>query len=190
LAMLTFGIASVAAQATSVDLDPFNIYGKDLSRDNNFGAPVRPWDGGKPAWYFGQYAGKVPHLPSLSGPICQVLRLFPHYIQCPTAPLPNSRVQEGYTQTFFNLTAATQGDVYLTFGLVDSISECKAMCNTIQGCKFVNTYRDVNGKDGSPLLTCSLYTQCYGPEAATNTGGQSQSNGSLNFIINSDGWCK
>ena len=69
LAML---ISGIAGQSTSVDLNPFNIYGKDLSRDNSYGAPIKPWDGGKPAWYFGQYGAKVPHLPSLSG-VCPLL---------------------------------------------------------------------------------------------------------------------
>ncbi|KAH6919125.1 fruit-body specific protein A, partial [Coprinopsis sp. MPI-PUGE-AT-0042] len=91
-----------------------------------------------------------------------------------------------YTQTFFNLTAATQGDVYLTFGLVDSISGLLLLFLMIIGV----AYRDVNGKDGSPLFNCSLYTQCHGPETATNIGGQSQPNGSLNCIIKSDGWCR
>lgn len=51
-------------------------------------------------------------------------------------------------------------------------------------------YDDVNGKGGSTQLTCSLFTNCHNATDADNRGGQSQPNGSVDFIINSDGWCK
>lgn len=55
---------------------------------------------------------------------------------------------------------------------------------------FGLAYHDVNGKDGSPLLTCSLYDRCLDATTATNTGGQTQSNGLVNYITDSEGWCK
>ncbi|KAJ3575119.1 hypothetical protein NP233_g1317 [Leucocoprinus birnbaumii] len=107
----------------------------------------------------------------------------------PLAVVPLSS-NEYYRPTFSNITAAVQADDYLTFGLVETADDCKAMCDFVQGCTFVNTYHDVHGKDGSPLLTCSLFTLCHSPEDADNSGGQSQEYGSTNFIVDSDGWCK
>ncbi|THU82571.1 fruit-body specific gene A, partial [Dendrothele bispora CBS 962.96] len=97
---------------------------------------------------------------------------------------------DGFTPTFLNLTGATQANDFLTFGLVDTVDDCKTMCLNVEGCAFINTYHDVNGKGGSPLLTCSLFGSCHGPDTATNVGGQSQPDGSLDFITNSDGYCK
>jgi hypothetical protein len=45
-------------------------------------------------------------------------------------------------------------------------------------------------QDGSPLLTCSLFTECLTTSTADNCGGQTQADGSVDFIINSDGFCK
>ena len=64
------------------------------------------------------------------------------------------------------------------------------MCNTVAGCGFANTYHDVNGKDGSTKLTCSLFKLCHTQADATNTGGQTQPDGSVNYITESNGWCK
>ncbi|KAJ3483655.1 hypothetical protein NLJ89_g12043 [Agrocybe chaxingu] len=151
--------------------------------------------------------------------ICKILKLFPWAIQCPKPPHFPPPPNDGYTQTFKNLTGATQAQDYMTFGLVDTIAGtyfsayfmpdcdtaialeldleavasrayCKAMCNNVSGCKFVNTYNDVNGKDGSTQLTCSLFSKCHDSSDATNTGGQTQPDGSINFIRNSDGYCK
>jgi len=64
---------------------------------------------------------------------------------------------DGYVQTFSSLTGATQGNDYLTFGLVDTVAgespdaeirlndsneyvpDCKAMCNSVSGCGFANS---------------------------------------------------
>ena len=54
----------------------------------------------------------------------------------------------------------------------------------------ISAYNDVNGKDGSTQLTCSLYAGCHTVAEATNVGGQTQPDGSINFIRNSDGYCK
>lgn len=96
----------------------------------------------------------------------------------------------GYSQTFSNLNGATQASDYMTFGLVDTVADCISMCNKAHGCGFVNTYHDVNGKNGSPLLTCSLFKKCHNASDATNRGGQPGPHGSVDHITTSDGWCK
>ena len=55
---------------------------------------------------------------------------------------------------------------------------------------ILSAYHDVNGKNGSPKLTCALFTKCHTESDATNFGGQKQLNGKLNCITDSDGWCK
>ncbi|KAF5324661.1 hypothetical protein D9611_004163 [Ephemerocybe angulata] len=114
----------------------------------------------------------------------------PNWPPAPPPPPGPPTPTDGYTNTFHNFTGATQAADYLTFGLVDTVADCKAMCNSIPECTFANTYYDVNGKDGSPQLTCSLYKLCHTSTDATNTGGQTQPNGSVNYIKSSDGWCK
>ena len=68
-------------------------------------------------------------------------------------------------------------------------------------------YHDVNGKvrlpyfsyqhvpepslqNGSPLLTCALFKDCHTSSDAINYGGQTQPDGSVDYITDSDGWCK
>ncbi|KAF8200363.1 hypothetical protein BJ912DRAFT_1054728 [Pholiota molesta] len=107
-----------------------------------------------------------------------------------TSAAPTPTPTNGYTPTFMNFTGAVQASDFLTFGLVETIDDCFAMCNSVAGCGFVNTYHDVNGKDGSPDLTCSLFTDCHTEADADNFGGQSQPDGSVDFITDSDGFCK
>ena len=166
--------------------------GFDLSATNHYGAPNPPWTPqGTPGWYFGDHSYMFPHLPSLEGLICLVLELLPFpCLHCPHPPPPPPPTGDGYMQTFNNLTGATQGSDYLTYGLVDTVAQCKAMCDSVNGCKFVNTYHDVNGKGGSTQLTCSLFSGCHTASDATNTGGQSQPDGSIDYITDSDGYCK
>jgi hypothetical protein len=83
------------------------------------------------------------------------------------------------------------------------------MCETVYGCGFVNStsircptygarvltvsslaYYDVYGKNGSPLLTCALFSYSHTAADADNRGGQSQPDGSVDYIIDSDGFCK
>jgi len=208
--------AAVLAASTGVSAQAFgfslnNVIGFDLTQSNHYGAPTPPWHGGKPGWYYGNNPSKYPQYPCLSGIICRILQYFPYAIQCPHAPpppkpthtstkptptstsptvTPTPTPTDGYTQTFSNITAAVQADDYMTFGLVDTIDQCKAMCNGVTGCKFVNTYDDVNGKDGSKQLTCSLFSLCHTAADADNRGGQTQPDGTVDSIANSDGWCK
>ncbi|KAK2462504.1 hypothetical protein APHAL10511_005474 [Amanita phalloides] len=90
---------------------------------------------------------------------------------------------DGYKQNFRNLNDAIEAPDYLTYILVSTLDECLAKCDSIKGCKFANTYNDVHGKNGSPLITCSLYKHCHGAEDATNGGGQTQPDGSVDYII-------
>jgi len=86
--------------------------------------------------------------------ICEILDLIPFIIHCPhnfppttppsksppsKSPPSKSPPSDGYTQTFYNITAAVQADDYMTFGLVDTVADCKAMCDSVDGCKFVNS---------------------------------------------------
>ncbi|KAF8347242.1 hypothetical protein F5887DRAFT_1281340 [Amanita rubescens] len=96
-----------------------------------------------------------------------------------------------YSPTFLNLNGATEAGDYLTYRLVPTIHDCFQACNGVIGCKFVNTYHDVNGKGGSPDLTCSMYGSCHYANTATNKGGQTQEPSNLlDYIVDSDGWCK
>jgi len=105
-------------------------------------------------------------------------------------PSPPHNPPPEYTETFFNLTCASQDSSYQTYGLVDTIADCESMCDSVTGCTFFNTYHDVNGKNGSTQLTCSLFTSCLTASTADNCGGQTQPNGSVDYIIDSDGYCK
>jgi len=184
-------ISSTTATPLSLTVDVGSLFGTDLSASNYYGAPLAPWlSGAKAGWYFGDHGHLFPDLPCLQGLLCKILQFLPFdWLHCPVKP-PPTPPSDGYTQTFANLTGATQADGYMTYGLVDTVAQCKAMCNSVVGCKFVNTYHDVNGKGGSTQLTCSLFNTCYNATTATNTGGQTQPNGSVDFITNSDGYCK
>ncbi|EAU81963.1 hypothetical protein CC1G_09149 [Coprinopsis cinerea okayama7 len=220
--VLAIGAAGVGSSPVTINADPNTIFGGvDMSAQNHYGAPIAPWlHGAKPGWYYGQFPWLWPWLPWLHGPVCSVLPWFPWLIQCPKPwippPPPKPHLpppppypwwpwpghpppqppppppNDGYHQTFKNLTGATQSQVgdYLTFGLVDTVADCKVMCNSVPECNFANSYNDVNGKDGSTKLTCALYSKCHSDKDATNKGGQTQPDGSINYIRNSDGWCK
>lgn len=51
-------------------------------------------------------------------------------------------------------------------------------------------YYDVNGKGGSTQLTCSLFSSCHTSSDAINIGGQTQPDGSIDYISESNGFCK
>ncbi|TFK20449.1 hypothetical protein FA15DRAFT_673486 [Coprinopsis marcescibilis] len=205
-ALFAFNASTVGVSAVLLDLDLGHILGLDFTERTHYNAPIEPWrNGASPGWYIGQHPERHPKLFCLVGIICKILDLFPGLPKCPkkpvppkptptptgTAPYPTPTLPaDGYEQTFTNLTGATQGEGYLTFGLVDTIPDCKAFCDTVKGCIFANTYNDVNGKDGSTQLTCSLFSRCHDASTATNTGGQTQPDGSVNYIRNSNGWCK
>ncbi|KAJ7023258.1 hypothetical protein C8F04DRAFT_970341 [Mycena alexandri] len=172
-----------------------------LTSSNHYGAPIPPWKvGHHPGWYYGN--GSPPSginaIEIHSQIICELLELFPFCLQCPKPPPPpphnppphNPPPPPEYSQTFYNLTCASQDASYQTYGLVDTIADCQAMCDSVAGCTFFNTYHDVNGKDGSTQLTCALFEKCLDASSADNCGGQTQYDGSVDYIIQSDGYCK
>ncbi|KAJ3773550.1 hypothetical protein FB446DRAFT_844737 [Lentinula raphanica] len=161
-----------------------------LSQANFYGAPIPPWEVGcHPGWYYGNDPGAVvdwtiPWL--LDALICDILDLLPFCLHC---PVPKPPPKNGWVQTFSNLNGATQASDYLTYGLVDTIQDCQTMCLDVAGCAFINTYHDVNGKNGSPQLTCALFTKCHDASDADNKGGQTQPDGSVDYITDSNGFC-
>ncbi|KAK7453410.1 hypothetical protein VKT23_011675 [Stygiomarasmius scandens] len=90
---------------------------------------------------------------------------------------------------FQNLTAAISAPGFLTFSLVDTVAECEAFCTTVEGCVFLNAFNDVHGKGNSTALTCSVYDACHNATEATNVGGQTEPDGTVNFIRNSTAEC-
>lgn len=165
-----------------------------LTPASSYNAPLTPWEqDATPGWFYGNNPSNLPtsftDLPWLKdGYLCWLLSQRNNGLDCPANGSVASN--DGYYQSFSNLTGATQAGDYMTYGLVETVDDCKAMCNSVNGCAFVNTYHDVNGKNGSPLLTCSLFTQCHSSSDAINRGGQSQPDGSIDFITSSDGYCK
>jgi hypothetical protein len=157
---------AVESRDLSLSLNLGGLFnGMDLSNTNHYGAPIPPWaPGHKPGWYYGPHPGDHPDLPCLGGVrliayieafplthfqlICKILDLIPFIIHCPhefpppppppTYP-PSPPPSDGYTPTFTNITAAVQADDFLTFGLVETVADCKAMCNSVDGCGFVNS---------------------------------------------------
>ncbi|KAF7335907.1 hypothetical protein MSAN_02327900 [Mycena sanguinolenta] len=157
-----------------------------------YGAPTPPWKTGHhPGWYYG--SGTAPKGIScvLDSFFCELLNLFPSGYHCPSPPPPtpphSPPPPAPYTQVkdFYNLECTAQVDSYLTYGLVDTVDDCYAMCNSVSGCTFFNTYHDVNGK-----LTCALFSSCLTAACADNCGGQTQPDGSIDYITQSTGYCK
>ncbi|KAK0463454.1 uncharacterized protein EV420DRAFT_1638390 [Desarmillaria tabescens] len=179
----------------AADSDTQNL-ASELNESNFFGAPIVPWaQNSTPGWYYGDSPDNIPDvysdLPWLKdNALCSLLPTLNNGIQCPASVLSLTVSSDDYTQAFSNYTGATESSDYMTYGLVDTVADCKAMCDSVTGCIFVNSYHDVNGKNGSPLLTCSLFTHCHTLVDAINRGGQSQPDGSIDFITNSDGYCR
>ncbi|KAJ7110915.1 hypothetical protein C8R44DRAFT_883378 [Mycena epipterygia] len=90
----------------------------------------------------------------------------------------------------FRVSAASVRDgSFQTFGLVDTLADCQAMCDSVAGCTFVNSYHDNNSAaKNSTQLTCSLFMTCLTASAADNCAGQPQPDGSVDYISNSDGY--
>ncbi|KAH7878831.1 hypothetical protein F5879DRAFT_695003 [Lentinula edodes] len=182
-----------------------------LSALNNHGAPIPPKSfGSRPGWYLGDDPASADGLPWLRDmDLCASLAQSANAIKCPpikksaTKTLPKRSVSAAPTTTaattqststpsyytiFSGLDGAIEGSGYLTYGLVDTISDCESMCNRVTGCIFINTYHDVNGKNGSPELTCSLYSELHTSAEAINKGGQTQPDGSIDYVTDSDGY--
>lgn len=88
--------------------------------------------------------------------------------------------------------AALQDASYMTYTLANTVSDCLAACDNIEGCVFVNTYYDVNDteeflpKHTPGVLTCAMFSKCVGTEKNDNFGGQDDPN----VIVQSNGYCK
>ncbi|KAJ6460272.1 hypothetical protein C8R45DRAFT_1180437 [Mycena sanguinolenta] len=184
---------SVAATASFSSASVSLAYG--FNEKNCYGAPIPPWQSGHhPGWYYGK--GHAPQGTKciLDSLFCELLSLFGYH--CPSPPPPPPPHQPpppppyNQVENFYNLECAAQDGSYLTYGLVDTVDDCYAMCNSVTGCVFFNTYHDVNGKNGSTLLTCALFSQCLTANSADNCAGQTQSDGSVDFISESNGYCK
>ncbi|KAK0239418.1 hypothetical protein EDD85DRAFT_449279 [Armillaria nabsnona] len=190
--------STTAAALNATEIQAMDALSVQFNRGNFYGAPLPPWvQGGKPGWYYGDHPERVPPffpgLPWLKdGYLCWLLDFLYCGFHCPKPPHhPNPPPpKDGYKPVFSNYTGAVQAADYLTFGLVDTVAACKDMCDSVEGCIFINSYHDVNGKDGSPLLTCSLFSKCHTQADADNFGGQTQPDGSVDFITDSAGFCK
>ncbi|KAJ4479738.1 hypothetical protein C8J55DRAFT_560885 [Lentinula edodes] len=182
-----------------------------LSAMNKHGAPIPPKSAGsRPGWYLGDDPASADGLPWLRDiDLCASLAQSANAIKCPpvkksatktlpkrsasaaptaTATATQSTSTPSYYTIFSGLDGAIEGSGYLTYGLVDTVSDCESMCNRVSGCIFINTYHDVNGKNGSPELTCSLYSELHTAAEAINKGGQTQPDGSLDYVTDSDGY--
>ncbi|KAJ4479736.1 hypothetical protein C8J55DRAFT_76502 [Lentinula edodes] len=181
-----------------------------LSASNHHGAPFPPGSfGARAGWYYGDdsSSASVDGLPWLGDKdLCAVLKQSPDAIQCPTVkskptkthgrrsaamdditPTPTSSSTPTYTTVFSGLDASVQGSGYITYGLVETNADCEALCNSVSNCVFYNSYYDIN-KDDSPKLTCSLYSEVHTAADATNTGGQTEPDGFVDYISDSAGY--
>ncbi|KAJ3931232.1 MAG: hypothetical protein NXY57DRAFT_1039351 [Lentinula lateritia] len=195
----------------SDDFESTEVVVASLSASNHHGAPFPPGShGSRAGWYYGDdpSSTSVDGLPWLGDKdLCAVLKKSPDAIQCPTraskptktygrrsaavsdpTPSPSTTPTPTYVTVFSGLDASVQGSGYITYGLVDSVSDCETFCNTVSNCIFFNSYYDVNGKDVSPKLTCSLYSVVHTAADATNTGGQTEPDGSVDYISDSSGY--
>ncbi|KIK54323.1 hypothetical protein GYMLUDRAFT_177527 [Collybiopsis luxurians FD-317 M1] len=190
-----FALVALVSAAAAVFIPPHDIRDDNestesivasLTASNHFGAPNAPQvAGATPGWYFGDDPASADGLPWLKDPdLCASLAADPTALHCPAG----TAFRGTYYEVFYGLNASIQAPDYMTFGLVDTVSDCETMCDSVTGCNFINPYHDVNGKDGSPLLTCSLYSQFHTAADADNFGGQTQSDGSIDFITDSAGY--
>ncbi|KAK2462505.1 hypothetical protein APHAL10511_005475 [Amanita phalloides] len=185
--LVALGTAAVVS-SSAVDISKRQVPDSFCAK-HHYNAPYPPWQvGAHPGWYFGDYPEDHRDLFCLTPDICDILDDLHLDFLCPDRHKHHHG--KGYYQTFHDLTGATEASDYLTYGLVQSVEDCQSMCNTVKGCSFANTYHDVNGKNGSPLLTCALFSQCHDASDAINHGGQTQPDGSVDYIADSAGWCK
>ncbi|CAK5274183.1 unnamed protein product [Mycena citricolor] len=194
------GLFSALAVVSAVSAQSYNAQSitnaMSLTAQNHYGAPTPPWvTGHTPGWYYGQHGPPDGVILFLEGILCELLDLFPFCLHCPSPPKApphgSPPPPPEFKQSFYNLTCAAQDASYMTYGLVDTVADCQTMCDTVPGCNFYNSYHDVNGKNGSPQLTCALFSaSCLNATSADNCGGQTQPDGSIDYIINSDGYCR
>ncbi|PWN51246.1 hypothetical protein IE53DRAFT_386407 [Violaceomyces palustris] len=94
-----------------------------------------------------------------------------------------------YFATFYGKTCATQASDYLTYSLQSSVGDCLSFCDSVKGCKFVNSYIDKRSSKETEQYTCSAYSKYHYEDSATNCGGQDQTgSGQTNYITDSAGF--
>lgn len=94
-----------------------------------------------------------------------------------------------YEVVFKGLDSAVQAPDYITYTLVETVNECADFCNSVPTCGFFNSFHDASHNHAT-LLSCALYVHMHDTSDATNHGGQTQPDGSLNFIRDSSGYGK
>ncbi|KAJ7136641.1 fruit-body specific protein A, partial [Mycena epipterygia] len=94
-----------------------------------------------------------------------------------------------YSTAFENLDASIHGDDYLSYILTDTVAECIDFCACRVGCQFANRKSHKYSYANTTMLTCAFYAGCHTAADATNTGGQSEPDGSLSSISSSSGYC-
>ncbi|KAF8347345.1 hypothetical protein F5887DRAFT_957970 [Amanita rubescens] len=131
---VSLGSAMVASSLTLTGSIP-----PGFDSDGHFGAQTPPWAKGcHPGWYYGENPSSYPDVFCLTPDTCHKIHSKSLGFHCPPNPYPSS--EDGYYQTFSNLKAATEASDYLTYGLVESVEACLAMCDCVEGCSFVNSY--------------------------------------------------
>ncbi|KAJ6543161.1 hypothetical protein B0H19DRAFT_905715, partial [Mycena capillaripes] len=154
---------------------------------NFYGAPIPPWKvDHHPGWYYGKGTPPIGVHSVLDSLFCHLLDLIHFGYHCPQPP----HNPPPYTKTYGNLNCASQHDSYQTYGFVEVVADCQAMCDSVSGCISFNTYHDVYEQGKVAQLTCTLYKVPLTVGSASYCGGEHQPDGSTHHIINSDGYCK
>ncbi|KAJ6543142.1 hypothetical protein B0H19DRAFT_1077153 [Mycena capillaripes] len=168
------GVSAVGSGGTGVPAANFSAdsitTAASLTPQNFYGAPIPP-------------VGDKPPSRML---FCHLLELIHFGYHCPQPP----HNPPPYTKTYGNLNCASHDGSYQTYGFVDVVADCQAMCDSVSGCISFNTYHDVYGQGPIAQLTCTLYKVPLTVGSASYCGGEHQPDGSTHHIINSDGYCK
>ncbi|KAJ6611219.1 hypothetical protein B0H10DRAFT_1919017 [Mycena sp. CBHHK59/15] len=194
---------SAAVSATSAQTQALTL-ARGITKDNCYGAPIPPWEEGcHPGWYYGPPDLAPAGLACLvDGVVCLILELLglcpkvplpPPPPPPPVGPAPPPPPPAPYMYQWTNLACAAESwppQNYLTYGIVNTTSECAAMCNQVSKCIFFNTYHDNNAlsKKNSPYLTCSLFAVVLTSINATNCGGQQQNPAPSDVTVISDSY--
>ncbi|KAJ7131204.1 hypothetical protein C8R44DRAFT_871727 [Mycena epipterygia] len=161
-----------------------------FNAQNYYGAPIPPWEKGHhPGWYYGHGIAPIGITYILGGVLCDLFSFLHLGFYCPTALPPRPPHSPPYppppeySQVFYDLTCAVQDGSYQTYGYVDTVEECQAMCDSVAECTFFNTYYDSSSAaEKSAQLTCALFTKCLTESYATYCSGD--------YITSSAGYCK
>ncbi|KAJ6565904.1 hypothetical protein DFH09DRAFT_1081550 [Mycena vulgaris] len=164
-------VVVVSGAMATVSYTPDSISSASgLTAQNCYGTPIPPWKSGHyPGWHYGQGTPPAgdPHVFER----WYLLHLGFFYPKAPPPVPPHSPPPSPeYTQVFYDLSCAVQDYSYETYGLVDTVQDCQAMCDSVAGCGFVNTYYDNNSAaKNSDQLTCGLLTRCLAASAEDNS---------------------